>query len=114
MGAYEGGRHDNLLIMEHLSSSALAAAVLADLARDRPGELPAPLPQDLLHRLETALRTAARLEREACLEVCAKRRELWLATEDRADAPASLRAEARWRSSEASYLHDSLRARGSS
>jgi len=96
--------------MEHLSPSAIAAAVLADLDRDRPGELSARLRQDLVHRLETALRTAARQDRDACIEICAQRRDLWLATEDRADAPPSLRAEARHRSNEASYLLDALRA----
>jgi len=85
--------------------------VLTDLDRDRPGELRAPLRHDLLHRLETALRTAILHEREACIEVCTQRRDLWLVTEERSDAPPSLRAEARFRSNEASYLVDALRAR---
>jgi hypothetical protein len=95
--------------MEQLSPAAIAAAVLADLDRNRPGEVRGPLRQDLLHRLETALRTAVRQERDACIEVSTQRRDLWLATEDRADAPASLRAEARHRSNEASYILDALR-----
>jgi len=95
------------------TSSAELSTVVADaFAAARPGALTGEAVRDLAHRIETALRTATRLEREACVDVCAARSELWSSTSDREATPASLRAEARARANEAQFLADALRVRG--
>jgi hypothetical protein len=53
-----------------------------------------------------------RHEREAHVELCVRRRELWERTADRAGTPAGLAAEARARANEAAYLADAIGAHG--
>ncbi|HYG69976.1 MAG TPA: hypothetical protein VD838_20040 [Anaeromyxobacteraceae bacterium] len=96
--------------MNQLSPEALARFLSEDFRRAHP-ELTEAMAQDLAVRLETALRVAIRDEREACAAECERRRALWAATEEKAETPAQLRAEARARANEAALLADALRAR---
>ncbi|HVP59502.1 MAG TPA: hypothetical protein VMT11_02995 [Myxococcaceae bacterium] len=96
--------------MEELSLATLARMIAADVLRARPA-IGATGTDAIAQLLETALRTAVRQERLACVAECERRRDLWTGTEERADAPPSLRAEARFRANEAAVLADALRAR---
>lgn len=98
--------------MNTLSSGALARLVAEDFRRAHPGPLDAAAVQDLAVRIELAVRSAVRDERDACAAECARRQQLWTATEERSETPAALRAEARARANEAAVLADALRARG--
>ena len=99
--------------MEAPSIGSFARMIAEDALRENPGLGPSGA-EALAHRLETALRTVVREERLACAAECDRRRALWTGTEERAGTPPSLRAEARFRASEAAVLGDALRARSTS
>jgi len=87
-----------------------ATFLVADLCKAAPG-LDAGSRGELTVRVETALRAIVREERAACAALCQARQAMWQATEERAGAPAQLRAEARARANEAAVLADAIRAR---
>lgn|SRR5574342_393902 len=97
--------------MQQFSPAALARLTADEFRRDGPG-LTEAAAADLAHRVETALRAALIHEREACADLCRRRRELWGSAEG-PGAPAPLRQEARARSNEAAWLEDAIRARRS-
>ena len=90
------------------SAAQLGRIVAADFVRTH--RLAASLRDELAHVIQTALHTAMRYEREAHVELCAQRRELWERTADRSGTPAGLAAEARARANEAAYLADAIGA----
>jgi len=95
--------------IEELSQALLARMISTDFARACGCALTEEMLRDLANRIETGLRTAMRHQRDALVAQCDARAELWIRTEQRAGAPAVLRAEARARANEAAYLADALR-----
>ena len=89
----------------------VAGFVASDFLKDHPELDARALRGELAVRVETALRTIAREEREAFAGLCDSRRALWQSTDEKPNAPAQLRAEARARANEAAYLADAIRAR---
>jgi hypothetical protein len=96
-------------------SGSFSAAQLGRIVADdfvRAHRLPSPLRDELANTIQTALQTAMRHEREAHVELCVRRRELWERTADRAGTPTGLAAEARSRANEAAYLADAIAGTG--
>jgi len=98
--------------MEALSLALLARMISTDFARACGCAPTDAMLGDLANRIETGLRTATRHQRDAFVAQCDARAELWIRTEQRAGAPAVLRAEARARGNEAAHLADALRGGG--
>jgi hypothetical protein len=94
------------------SAAQFSQIVASDFVRAH--ELSASLRDELAHAVQTALQTAVRRERQAHVELCVHRRELWERTADRPGTPAGLAAEARARANEAAYLEDAIAASGTS
>jgi hypothetical protein len=98
--------------MNDSSPAALARFVSDDCGRAHAPGFTEEMRRALAIRIETALRTAIRIERRACVVECARRHDLWTSCEDRDEASAALRGEARARANEAAHLADAHRARG--
>ena len=92
-------------------SDAFSAAELSRIVADsllRSHRLSESLREELANAVQTALQTAIRHERQAHVELCQRRRELWERTADKSGTPAGLAAEARARANEAAYLGDAI------
>jgi hypothetical protein len=92
-------------------SDSFSAAQLSRIVADdfvRAHRLQPSLRDELAHAVQTALQTAIRHERQAHVELCHRRRELWERTADKSGTSAGLAAEARARANEAAYLGDAI------
>ena len=96
--------------MDELSVPALSQMISTDFARVSGCDLSEETLRALAIRVETGIRTALNHQREAFVAQCEARCDLWTRTEQRADAPGTLRAEARARANEAAYLRDAVRS----
>ncbi|BDG04209.1 hypothetical protein [Anaeromyxobacter oryzae] len=96
--------------MDELSVPLLSRMISTDFARTSGRALSDETLTLLALRIETGIRTALNQQRDAFVARCDARCELWTRTEQRADAPGNLRAEARARANEAAYLRDALRS----
>jgi hypothetical protein len=94
--------------MQELSPATFALLVAEDFGRAHARAVTEEMKRELAVRIETALRAAIRHERTACVELCARRYELWASYEDRSGIPPELRVEARARANEAAHLADAL------
>jgi hypothetical protein len=97
--------------MTDLNAAALARIIAEQYAQTFGPLITPAMQHDLAIRIEVAMHAMLGSERQACAELCRRRRDLWQASEARRELPEFYRHECRGRANEAQYLADAVEAR---